>query len=135
MIGKSKWQQLKQWMLKLAITEDQLEEKFIIGSGRGGQKLHKSATCVWIKHQPTGTVIKCQETRSREDNRYFARKRLCEKIDNQQQQEKSQQQQAIEKIRRQKKRRSRRAKQRLLDDKRHQANLKKTRQKPDDDNH
>ncbi|KAK6414582.1 hypothetical protein LTR95_017707, partial [Oleoguttula sp. CCFEE 5521] len=34
-----------------------------------------------LKHLPTGIVVKCQETRSREQNRKFARQILGEKLD------------------------------------------------------
>ncbi|MFW3145132.1 peptide chain release factor-like protein, partial [Legionella pneumophila] len=57
-------------MSNLHIYETDLSEKFIIGSGKGGQKLHKTASTVYLKHLPTGMEIKCQESRSREDNRY-----------------------------------------------------------------
>ena len=131
MITEAKWRRLRRQMQQLNILDNEIEEKFVVGSGRGGQKLHKSATCVCLKHGPSGITIKCQQTRSREDNRYFARQRLCEKIMQQQHQIQSEKQKKIDKIRRQKKRRSRRAKQRMLDDKHHTAQLKKNRQKLD----
>ena len=130
MITQEKWQQLHVRMFTLGIHEDTLIEKFILGSGSGGQKINKTSSCVWIKHVPTGITVKCQQGRSREMNRYFARQRLCEKLDFQLRKEKSEHQQAIEKIRRQKKRRSRRVKQKILDDKKHQSNRKQTRKKP-----
>ncbi len=129
MITEAKWRRLHRQMQKLNIQDNEIEEKFVVGSGRGGQKLHKSATCVNLKHGPSGISIKCQQTRSREDNRYFARQRLCEKIAQQQQQIQSEKQKKIDKIRRQKKRRSRRAKQRILDDKHHVSQLKDKRKK------
>ena len=79
MVNSDKWDKLAEWMEKLHINEDSLIEKFIIGSGKGGQKLHKTASTVYLKHIPSGIEIKCQESRSREGNRYFARVRLCEK--------------------------------------------------------
>ena len=78
MVNSDKWDKLAEWMEILHINEDSLIEKFIIGSGKGGQKLHKTASTVYLKHVPSGIEIKCQESRSREDNRYFARVRLCE---------------------------------------------------------
>ena len=97
MITPAKWQQLYNWMTGLNIHEEDLLEKFILGSGAGGQKINKTSSCVWIKHLPTGMMIKCQQERSRELNRYFARYRLCEKIDFLIKKEKSQHQQAIQK--------------------------------------
>lgn len=130
MINKDKWDKLADWMMKLHIDEAELIEKFIIGSGKGGQKLHKTASTVYLKHLPSGLEIKCQDSRSREDNRYFARARLCEKLQSIISEEKTKQQQEIEKIKRQKKRRSRRAKQKILDEKSKQSELKILRKKP-----
>lgn len=133
MITSEKWQQIRRWMDELDIAEADLQEQFILGSGRGGQNLQKTSSCVLLKHLPSGIVIKCQESRLRESNRFFARRRLCEKIDAIQKNEKSKQQQACEKIRRQKKRRSRRSKQKMLDNKKHRGQLKEERKKPDVD--
>lgn len=130
MISKEKWNKQQDWMLKLGINEADLIEKFIVGSGKGGQKLHKTASTVYLKHLPSGLEIKCQESRSREDNRYFARERLCEKLHSQFCEEKSKEQQQIEKIKRQKKKRSKRAKQKMLNEKSKQAQLKTLRKKP-----
>ena len=118
-------------MQALEIEDAQLEEKFVIGSGRGGQKLQKTASCVYLKHIPTGIVVKCQAERSRQSNRYFARRRLCEKLEAQRNLKQTKEKQQADKIRRQKKRRSRRSKQKMLDDKHHQSTVKKRRRKPE----
>ncbi|KTC80226.1 peptide chain release factor [Legionella cherrii] len=131
MINKEKWEKLAEFMAKLHINESELIEKFIIGSGKGGQKLHKTASTVYLKHTPSGLEIKCQDSRSREDNRYFARIRLCEKLHSILSDEKTKEQQKIEKLKRQKKRRSRRAKQKILDEKSRQSATKMLRKKPD----
>lgn len=130
MINKEKWDKLADLMVKLNINETELIEKFIVGSGKGGQKLHKTASTVYIKHLPSGLEVKCQESRSREDNRYFARTRLCDKLQAIVSDEKTKEQQKIEQIRRQKKKRSRRSKQKMLDDKSKQSGLKTLRKKP-----
>lgn len=130
MINKDKWEQLSEWMAKLHINEADLIEKFILGSGSGGQKLHKTASTVYLKHLPSGLDVKCQESRSREDNRYFARERLCEKLHSLFSDEKTKAQQRVEKIKRQKKRRSRRSTQKMLDNKSKLGQLKKLRKKP-----
>ena len=130
MINKDKWDKLTDLMAKLHINEADLIEKFILGSGKGGQKLQKTASTVYLKHPTSGLEIKCQESRSREDNRYFARTRLCEKLQSLVSEEKTKEQQRIEKIKRQKKRRSRRTKQKILDEKSRQGALKTLRKKP-----
>ena len=130
MITQEKWQKLRDKMQSLDIVEEDLSEKFILGSGRGGQNLQKTSSCVALKHLPTGIQIKCQQGRSREENRFYARRRLCEKIEELRFKGKSEKQQAIEKLRRQKRRRSRRAKQKILDDKSHKSQIKQTRKKP-----
>src|SRR5579872_2140633 len=106
---RDKWGELADRMLRLGIQESDLIEKFILGSGSGGQKINKTSSCVYLKHIPSGLEVKCQQDRSRELNRYYARQELCEKIEEQILQEKSEKQQKIAKIRRQKKRRSRKA--------------------------
>jgi len=131
MITQKKWLLLRLWMKKLDISEDDLIEKFIVGSGRGGQKLQKTASTVQLRHTPTGINVKCQQSRLRGTNRYYARQRLCEKIEVIQLGEKSKKQQEIEKIRRQKRRRSKRAKEKILEQKRQRSQLKTTRKKPE----
>ena len=120
--GKEKL--LLERMVKLGIRESDLREDFIRGSGRGGQKLNKTSSCVQLFHLPTGIQIKCQQTRLRSLNRFLARRELCEKIAERIHGEQSARQQEIEKIRRQKRRRSRRQRQRMLEVK-HLHSLKK----------
>ncbi len=134
MITTNKWRQLRQRMQELNLSETDLIEKFIIGTGHGGQKLQKTASCVYLKHLPTGIEIKCQKSRMREENRFHARRRLLDKIEEQLYENKSEQQQAAEKIRRQKRRRSRRSKLKILAEKSQRSQLKKLRQTPDDAN-
>lgn len=130
MINKDKWNKLAQKMEQLKIHDVDLIEKFIIGQGKGGQNLHKTASMVYLKHLPTGLEIKCQDSRSRDDNRYFSRERLCKKLQAIVSNEKTKEQQRIEKIKRQKKRRSRRAQQKILDEKSKLAKLKELRKNP-----
>ncbi len=130
MITTQKWNQLKIKMQSLEIEEKDLVEKFIIGSGHGGQKIQKTASCVYLKHLPTGYEIKCQKSRMREENRFHARRRLVEKVEDERFEKKSQHQQDIEKLRRQKRRRSRRSKIKMLADKSQRSEVKKSRQKP-----
>ncbi len=72
---------LEERMRRNEIHESDLEERFVLGSGSGGQKINKTASCVYLKHLPTGIEISCQNSRSREKNREMARNRLCEQIE------------------------------------------------------
>ncbi|MDF2374940.1 MAG: peptide chain release factor-like protein [Verrucomicrobiales bacterium] len=69
---------LEQRMKRWKILEEDLDERFVLGSGAGGQKINKTSSCVYLKHLPTGVEVSCQETRSREKNREIARDRLCD---------------------------------------------------------
>lgn len=80
-VQQKKIKDLKKRMQDLHIYEKDLVEKFVLSSGKGGQKIQKSHSCVYIKHIPTGIEVKCFQERSREVNRYFARKRLCEEFE------------------------------------------------------
>ena len=101
----------------LGISEKDIEESFVRSQGKGGQNVNKTSTCVYLKHVPTGTEVKCQKSRSQGLNRYYARVSLYEKIDRIKRGKESEEQQKIEKIRRQKRKRSKRAKEKMLDDK------------------
>jgi len=114
MIRKETYEALEARMAGLGIREEDLIEKFVLGSGSGGQKINKTSSCVYLKHVPTGIEVKCQRERSREMNRYWARKELCEKIEGQVLKIKTEKQHEIEKIRRQKRRRSRKSKEKML---------------------
>ena len=123
----TKEEELHLRMQRLKIKDSDLVEKFILGSGSGGQKINKTSSCVYLKHLPTGIEVKCQKSRSRELNRVYERRELCEKLEELLFQEKSKKQQAIEKIRRQKKKRSRRAQEKILAGKRMRSDVKKMR--------
>ena len=124
MTEKSRDDALKKRMDHLGVKEEDLIEKFILGSGSGGQKINKTSSCVYLKHIPTGIEVKCQQDRSREMNRFFARRKLCEELEEQAEGIKSKKQQAREKIKRQKRRRSRRSKEKMLAYKKHHSEKK-----------
>ncbi|RAP31737.1 peptide chain release factor-like protein [Candidatus Marinamargulisbacteria bacterium SCGC AG-343-D04] len=104
-----KQQELKKLMTKLNILEKDLKIQSISGSGKGGQKVNKSNHCIYICHIPSNTEVKCQKTRSKESNLFFAKRQLCEKIKALQGIQTLKEQQ-IEKIRKQKQKRKKRTK-------------------------
>lgn len=134
MITADKWEKLRARMKELGIEESDLEEHFIRGSGHGGQKINKTSSCVQLVYPAAETEIRCQKTRSQADNRYWARRDLCDKLEEKIHGAASAKQQAIAKIRRQKRRRSRRAKAKMLDAKSKHGAIKKLRGRvrPDD---
>lgn len=65
-----------------SLMETQCEEKFLHGGrGPGGQKINKCNSKVQLKHIPTGLVVECQQTRSREQNRKLAREKMALEIE------------------------------------------------------
>lgn len=131
MISERKWQALQARMLSLGIREADLEEHFVRSSGRGGQNVNKVNTCVYLKHAPTGTEVKCQDSRFQGDNRYFARVRLCDRVEEQRLGRESKKAREIYKIRKQKQKRSKRAKEKILEAKRRRAEKKSQRKNPE----
>jgi protein subunit release factor B len=92
------------------LREADLEETFVRSGGAGGQHVNKTSTCVHLKHLPTGLAVKVQKSRSQGLNRFYARRQLCELLENQQLGKDSPEAKRIEKIRKQKNRRRRRRK-------------------------
>jgi len=113
-MGIDKEGALKAKMASLGIKESDIRELFILASKKGGQKVNKTSSCVYLKHMPTGIEVKCQQERSQALNRFLARRILVDKIESLILGRESDEQKRYEKIRRQKRRRSRRAKEKML---------------------
>ena len=76
--GKNKL--LQERMAELGVREEDLVESFIRSSGKGGQHVNKTSSCVYLRHLPTGLEVKCGTDRSQSVNRFLARRELLEKI-------------------------------------------------------
>lgn len=63
------------------LNEEEITENFVRGSGAGGQKINKTSNKVVLVHEPTQLRVECQDTRSLQQNRKIARKRLRLKLD------------------------------------------------------
>ena len=133
MISPETIEKVRSLMDEASVFEEDLEESFILGGGPGGQKTNKTSNVVRLEHGPSGLAVRCGETRSRETNRWLARRMLAELILEREQKRKSAARQQREKIRRQKRRRSRRQKQRMLADKHAHSEIKAMRKRVDEE--
>ena len=80
MVSPETIEKIKELMTLASVFEEDLHEQFILGSGPGGQKTNKTSSTVRLYHEPSGLTIKYGEHRSREMNRWLARRELAEKI-------------------------------------------------------
>lgn len=80
-VTPAKQQQLIERMARLGVREDDLVEKFVRGSGPGGQKINKTSICVHLLHKPSGIEVRCARERSQSTNRFLARRLLCDRLE------------------------------------------------------
>ncbi len=111
----------------LGIHPEDVDEFFVRGSGKGGQKINKTSSCVVLIHRPTETEVRCQKHREQSKNRLSAYKLLIRKIETLKEGKESDEAKRIYKLRKQKKRRSRKAKEKMLEEKHHRSEIKKLR--------
>lgn len=98
--------------LPLELDEKHLREDFRRGSGKGGQAINKNRSRCDLLHIPTGLLVRCQETRSLNQNRIVARRRLSRMLEEQLRGEDSVRAKAAEKERRKKRNKIRKQKKR-----------------------
>lgn len=130
MISAERQEALAARMEKLGVLEDDLVEKFVLGAGSGGQKINKTHSCVYLKHEPSGIEVKCQRGRSQAANRHWARELICDELDRQKSQRQLRDRQIAEKARRRNRKPSRAAKVRMVERKRRRSSTKGLRRNP-----
>ncbi len=126
-VSPDKEKALEERLEKLGVQNKDVIEKFIRSGGPGGQRVNKTATCVYLKHLPTGIEVKMARERSQALNRFLAWRLLAEKIEERILRIKTERQKRIEKIRRQKRKRSKRAQEKILREKKRKAEKKRFR--------
>ena len=108
----------------LAVAPADVEERFIRGSGPGGQKINKTASTVRLRHRPSGTGVRCQAERSQIVNRERAWAELCVRLEARQAAATAAAQAARESERRRTRQKSWAQKVRMMESKRHRAATK-----------
>lgn len=63
---------LRARFVSLGVRPEEVEERFVRGTGAGGQKINKTSSTVWLRHVPTGLEVRCQRERSQTVNRRLA---------------------------------------------------------------
>lgn len=120
-------------LVALGTRAADVDERFVLGSGRGGQKLQKTSSSVWLRHRPTGIEVRCQRERSQSVNRLLAWTELCRKLEERQRAEIAQQKDLREQSRRRIRQKSRGQKLRMIESKKHRAGIKARRGRPETD--
>ena len=118
---------LRARLISLGVQPGEIEERFVRGTGAGGQKINKTSSTVWLQHRPTGVEVRCQRERSQSVNRLQAWMDLIGKLEAQRSQKASQARSARELVRRQKRQKSRGQKLRMIESKKHRAGIKSKR--------
>jgi protein subunit release factor B len=101
-----------------------VDERFVRGSGPGGQKINKTSSTVWLRHRPTGIEVRCQAERSQSANREMAWTELCSRLEGRRAEARSAEQQEREKARRRVRQKSRGQKVNMILMKKHRARHK-----------
>lgn len=108
----------------VGIDPAEVTERFVRGSGPGGQKINKTSSTVWLRHEPTGLEVRCQRERSQAQNRETAWLGLCEKFESRQRLAIESRRAEQERARRRNRKRSAAQKARLVAGKRRRASVK-----------
>ena len=116
--------QIFEKLAALGVRASEVEEKFVRGSGPGGQKINKTSSTVWLRHGPTGIEVRCQRERSQTANRAVAWAELVAKLEARKARAAAVAVDAREEERRRTRQKSRGQKVRMIQAKKHRAGIK-----------
>jgi len=74
-------QSLQARFQRLRLDPSSVVERFVKGTGPGGQKINKTSSTVALLHLPTGLEVRCQAERSQSANRERAWELLADKLE------------------------------------------------------
>lgn len=115
---------LRARFVSLRVRPGEVEERFVRGSGAGGQKINKTSSTVWLRHGPTGEEVRIQDERSQSQNRALAWEALAEKLERRRAEAADAVRAERERTRRQKRQKSRGQKAAMIAAKKHRARIK-----------
>lgn len=116
--------QIEQRLSALGVRPGDVDERFVRGSGPGGQKINKTSSTVWLRHRPTGVEVRCQAERSQATNREVAWAELVAKLEARARAAAQAALDAREEERRRTRQKSRGQKLRMIETKKHRAKQK-----------
>ncbi len=116
--------QIYERLAAVGARAEDVEERFVRGSGPGGQKINKTSSTVWLRHGPSGVEVRCQAERSQAANRERAWDELCGKLETRERERRAAAQQAREAERRRKRPKTRAQKVRMIETKKRRAKIK-----------
>jgi len=125
--------QIQERLARLGVRAEDVDARFVRGSGPGGQKINKTSSTVWLRHRPTGIEVRCQAERSQAANREIAWQELCEKLESRAREKAEVAMQARELERRRSRQKSRGQKLRMIESKKRRAKVKAARARGFDD--
>jgi peptide chain release factor len=117
----------------LGVTPAEVEERFVRGTGPGGQKINKTSSTVWLRHVPSGIEVRCQKERSQSANRETAWAELCDKLEARRAAAAAARQDEQQRDIRRTRQKSHRQKTRMIQSKKHRAKTKSRRRFGGDD--
>ncbi len=116
--------QILEKLAALGVRLADVEERFVRGTGPGGQKINKTSSTVCLRHGPTGLEVRCQRERSQGANREVAWAELVAKLQERKTRALAAVVDAREAERRRTRQKSRRQKVRMIQSKKHRAKHK-----------
>jgi len=116
--------QIQSRLVALGTGIADVDERFVRGSGPGGQKINKTSSTVWLRHRPTGIEVRIQAERSQAANRELAWAELAGKLEARNRSAALAVEQQREAERRRKRQKSHGQKVKMIESKKHRAKHK-----------